>query len=278
MPELPEVERGRRIAERAAAGRRIERVVCSDDRIVYKGVTPARFRRSLTGRRVVASHRRGKYLWFELDERPWPVFHFGMTGAFHLPGADGLVLKASPAPGREWPPRFSKVRFVFDDGGELAMTNARRLGRIRLLDDPPNNPPIRDLGFDPLLDLPSPTAFRELVASRRVTLKGLLLDQSFAAGVGNWIADEVLFQAKLDPRRPAAGLSTAEIGRLRTRLRSVVAKAVEADAESSRFPPSWLFHHRWGKDESATTSAGERIEFLTVAGRTTAWVPARQQG
>lgn len=278
MPELPEVERGRRIAERIAVGRRIERVVCARDEIVYSGVTPARFRSALTGRRVIESCRRGKYLWFELDRSPWPVFHFGMTGAFCVPGTDSLALKASPAPGREWPPRFTKVRFVFEDGGELAMTNARRLGRIRLLDDPPREPPIRDLGFDPLLDLPSRAAFRERVRARRVTLKGLLLDQSFAAGVGNWIADEVLFQARLDPRRRAADLTAAEVERLRSRLSAVVTRAVEADAESSRFPASWLFHHRWGKDAAATTARGDRIEFLTVAGRTTAWVPARQGG
>ena len=50
----------------------------------------------------------------------------------------------------------------------------------------------------------------------------------------------------------------------------------EVDAEKDRFPRSWLFHHRWGRDQEARTAAGHRVEFLTVAGRTTAWVPERQ--
>ena len=157
------------------------------------------------------------------------------------------------------------------------MTNKRRLGRIRLRDDPAREPPISKLGFDPLLDLPSPRKFRELVRPRTVSLKGLLLDQGFAAGVGNWIADEVLYQAKLDPRRPASSLDDREVGRLRSRLRSVINRAVEVDAEKERFPRTWLFQHRWGKNADARTHRGERIEHIEVAGRTTAWVPAVQR-
>ena len=108
-------------------------------------------------------------------------------------------------------------------------------------------------------------------------LKGLLLDQGFAAGVGNWIADEVLYQAGLDPRRRAGELSDAERARLRLKLRHVVRTAVRADARKDRFPKSWLFHHRWGKNRDARTSRGELIEFLEIGGRTTAWVPSRQR-
>ena len=98
------------------------------------------------------------------------------------------------------------------------MVNKRRLGRIRLRENPPAEPPISDLGFDPIVDPPSPAEFARLLERRTGTLKGVLLDQGFAAGVGNWIADEVLYQAKLDPRRSAAELSSAEIRRLRTVL------------------------------------------------------------
>ncbi len=111
---------------------------------------------------------------------------------------------------------------------------------------------------------------------RTVSLKGLLLDQGFAAGVGNWIADEVLYQARLHPRRKASSLSEAEARRLRSKLRSVIRKAVEVDADSSRFPRTWLYHHRWGRNEEASTFRGERIEYIEVAGRTTAWVPGAQ--
>ena len=83
MPELPEVERGRRIAMKVARDRRITEAHCADDPIVFEGVSPARIRRALVGRRVRAVRRHGKHLWFELDRRPWPCLHFGMTGGFH---------------------------------------------------------------------------------------------------------------------------------------------------------------------------------------------------
>mgnify|MGYP006278770661 FL=1 len=157
------------------------------------------------------------------------------------------------------------------------MTNARRLGRIRLRHDPMNEPPIRDLGFDPLHEIPTARELAERLAKRKTPIKAVLLDQSFAAGVGNWIADEVLYQAGIDPRRHAASRGGDEIKRLRTKLGSVVRKAVEVNAEKARFPRSWLFHHRWGKNREALTSRGERIEHLVVGGRTTAWAPSRQK-
>jgi len=104
----------------------------------------------------------------------------------------------------------------------------------------------------------------------------VLLDQSLFAGVGNWIADEVLYQARLSPRRPASSLSLAEIVRLRRRLHDVIARAVRVDAEGDRFPRSWLFHARWGRRVGAVTARDEAIVHETIGGRTTAWVPARQ--
>lgn len=279
MPELPEVEHGRRLAESVARGRVIERVWCARDPIVLDGISPARMRRALAGKRVEAVRRRGKQLWFELDRPPHPLFHFGMTGAFVTPGSAPLRLASSPAGKTDdgWPPRFAKIRLFLEGGREIVMTNKRRLGRIRLRERPEEEPPISRLGFDPLLDLPGPRAFARLLERRSGNLKGLLLDQSFAAGVGNWIADEVLYQARIDPRRDVPSLTVEEAERIRKSLRRVVRAAVGADAVKSRFPRGWLFHRRWGRDADARTARGERIEFLEVAGRTTAWVPAAQR-
>src|SRR6266542_5794409 len=232
MPELPEVEAARIVARRVAVGRRITDVRCAGDPLVFAGATPGRIRRALLGRRVREVGRHGKHLWFELDRRPWPCFHFGMTGGFHAPRARGVRLVSSGKrdPEEGWPPRFTKLHLTFADGGELVMTDARRLGRIRLRADPRAEPPISELGFDALLGLPAPPRFADLLAGRSAPIKALLLDQSFAAGVGNWIADEVLYQARIAPRRPAHFLSRDEARRLRAALRSVVATAVAARA------------------------------------------------
>ena len=92
--------------------------------------------------------------------------------------------------------------------------------------DPEREPPISLLGFDAHRSLPPFAQFRELVRKRGAPLKALLLDQSFAAGVGNWIADEVLYQARLDPRRRASSLTDAEIARMRGALQRVIDTSV----------------------------------------------------
>jgi formamidopyrimidine-DNA glycosylase len=268
MPELPEVETARRELERAAVGRLIARVAAVDDRIVFHGVTARRFGSTLRGRRIEAVRRRGKHLWFVLDQRPFPAFHFGMTGGFDI------LAGAEAGDPRH---RFWKAELGLDDGTRLVFHDVRRFGRVRLQKDPEAEPPMSLLGFDPLLGLPPPVELARLLARRRAPLKAVLLDQSLFAGVGNWIADEVLYQARLSPHRLASSLSLDEVRRLRERLHSVVTRAVDVGARSERFPRTWLFHHRWGRVRDARTGRDEAIVHDTVGGRTTAWVPAVQR-
>jgi formamidopyrimidine-DNA glycosylase len=278
VPELPEVEAARRLAARVAVGRRIVDVWCAADPIVFERGSAARVRAALRGRRVRAARRHGKHLWLELDRRPWLLMHFGMTGGLHVPARPPLRLRSTRGwtpPG--WPPRFAKLLLRFDDGGALALADARRLGRIRLRHDPRREPPLAGLGFDALRELPSPARFHALLRARGAPLKAVLLDQTFAAGVGNWIADEVLYQACLAPRRRASTLTTAESARLRRRLRAVLTTAVRTGADGDRFPRAWLFHHRWDRDPLARTARGARIRWETIAGRTAAWCPAVQR-
>ncbi len=265
MPELPEVETARRRAERALCGLRIAAVAVVPDPIVYRGVAPGRFAAALRGRRVVAVRRKGKHLWMELDRRPWPLFHFGMTGSFEI-YRDGTP-----------PPRFWKVEIAMEDGTRLAMPDARRFGRIRLQQRPEDEHPLRSLGFDPLEGLPPARELAPRLRRRGGPVKSVLLDQSLFAGVGNWIADEALYQAAIDPRRPASSLAPREVARLRARLHAIVRLAVAVGADDARFPGTWLFHDRWGREEGARTGRGERIVHLTIGGRTTAFVPSRQR-
>jgi formamidopyrimidine-DNA glycosylase len=294
-------------------GRRIAAVHGAPDPIVLEGLTPAGLRRALGGRRVEGVERHGKHLWLALDRRPWPCFHFGMTGGFHArlplqeapgrglprrsrgePGVRGhggrpespmfsteggvhLVSYGDQHPAEVWPPRFTKLRLGLDDGVEVAFSDGRRLGRVRLRHDPRAEPPVSDLGFDAWHDLPSPRRFVALLRERGAPLKALLLDQTFAAGVGNWIADEVLYQARLSPLRRPASLSAEEARRLRQALRHVIGTAVRLGSDSDRYPRTWLFHVRWGRKADASTAHGHRIRHDTIGGRTTAWVPALQR-
>lgn len=283
MPELPEVEYARRIAENLLVGKRVvEAYVDATDDIVFVDKNPTLLPKALVDRRLCAARRRGKYLWWEFEERPHLVLHFGMTGMFRTPGDEPLVLESSPKHlDRNWPPRFTKLRVVMEDGNELAMTNSRRLGRIFLRDDPQNEDPIGKLGFDPLLETLSVDEFRARLSKRKGVLKGVLLDQGFAAGVGNWIADEVLYQARIDPKRRIQTLDSSEIAAIHRALYHVIKTAVNVGARKAQFPSDWLFHRRWrskqSKDEEVLTEDGARVEYAKVAGRTTAWVPSQQR-
>src|SRR5262249_29561909 len=160
---LPEVETARRAAAAVALGRRITGVVVADDPIVFEGVAPERVRRALLGRRVRAVQRHGKHFWLELDRRPWLSAHFGMAGGLHTSRHRSVRLMSNRRRvTSEWPPRFTKLRLVFDDGNELAIADGRRLGRLRLREDPASEPPIVYLGFDALRGLPGPARFRAL--------------------------------------------------------------------------------------------------------------------
>src|SRR5215510_16174458 len=261
MPELPEVEAARRLLTRSAVGRRIVSVRAVPDSIVFQGVSPARIRRSLLERRIVAAHRHGKHLWLELDRRPWPCFHFGMAGGIEVRGRQRqrLMVEGRRAREERWPPRFLKLYLVLDDGCEIVFRDARRLGRVRFRHDPRAEPPISLLGFDALHDLPPVGRLAELFGARAAPVKAVLLDQSFSAGVGNWIADEVLYQARIDPRRRTHMLTRADALRLRAKIRLVIATAVAARSDSDRFPRTWLFHYRWGRNAEAMMPGGHRI-------------------
>ena len=240
-------------------------VACRPDAIVLSGVSPRAVERALRGATVENTGRFGKHLWLELDRKPWPVFHFGMTGGFHC--------YRDP----KGPPRFVILDLLLDDGLRFAFADARRFGRLRLARDPLREPPLDGLGHDPLFGLPGVKRLAEEISARKAPIKAVLLDQATFAGVGNWIADEVLYQASIRPHRPAAELSLAEVERLRSALLRVIRRAVAVNADSDRFPAGWLFHRRWGRVKGSKTLLGAAIVHDTVGGRTTAWVPSRQR-
>lgn len=264
MPELPEVESARLQLQKVARGKRISAVSVKPDPLVFRADSPAELSRTLRGRRVVGTGRRGKHFWAVLDKTPWPFFHFGMSGSLHV------YRRMADRP-KHW-----KMEWVLDDGTRVAWNDPRRFGRIRLMEDPAIHPTLSKLGSDVLIDLPSLSNFRTLLRARKRNIKAILLDQTYFAGVGNWIADEVLYQAAISPHRMTTELSDAEVKTLRHQLKSVVRKAVSVNADSDRFPKRWLFHHRWSARLRELPS-GESMIRETIAGRTTAWIPQVQR-
>ncbi|KAK0481594.1 AtMMH-1 [Armillaria novae-zelandiae] len=288
MPELPEVERAAKLIRTVGLDKKIVRVESFEDAIVYSGTTHTEFAHELTGRMIDNVGRYGKVFYLELSgSGRMPVMHFGMTGMLQVKGQLATYYKETPkTASTDWPPRF--VKFILHleatsnagatDTIELAFLDARRLGRIRLCSSPTNEPPISELGFDPILSMPSLEEFLKLVVKRSCPIKALLLDQSFSAGVGNWVADEILYHSRVHPEQRCNTLTEEQVTRLREKMVYVCEAAVEANADDTKFPDNWLFKHRWGKGKKAAHNmvlpSGEpaTIKWITVGGRTSAFV------
>ncbi|KAL5152656.1 Formamidopyrimidine-DNA glycosylase [Glycine soja] len=278
MPELPEVEAARRAVEYNCVGKRITKCVVADDSKVIHGVSPSDFQASVLGKLIVAAHRKGKNMWLQLDSPPFPSFQFGMAGAIYIKGAAVTNYKRSAVKDEdEWPSKYSKIFIELDDGLELSFTDKRRFAKVRLLKDPTSVPPISELGPDALFEPMTLEKFTESLHKKKTEIKALLLDQSFISGIGNWVADEVLYQARIHPRQVASSLSNESCSNLSKCIKEVIEKAIEVGAESSQYPTNWIFHSREKKPGKAFVDAGKKIDFITAGGRTTAYVPELQK-
>jgi formamidopyrimidine-DNA glycosylase len=271
VPELPEVESARVVIERSALGRRIVDVDDTDS-WVCRPHSAGELRDALIGRELTSAHRRGKSIWCETsDDGPRLGVHLGMSGRIHIsrPGAEddeggdyigtGGTSGSSRAVKSEW----DRFTLVFADGGSLRLFDKRRLGRIRL---------------DPDIDALGPDAaevrvaeFRDIVGRSRAPVKARLLDQKAIAGVGNLLADEALWQAAVDPRRPADELDRDQLTVLHRKLQVAIRHAIkQGGVHTLEVVP-----HR--KRGGHCPRCGAPMRRATVGGRTT-WFCSKEQG
>ncbi|KAH6827833.1 MUTM homolog-1 [Perilla frutescens var. hirtella] len=276
MPELPEVEAARRAVADNCVGKKIKKAIVADDSKVIDGVSPKDFEAALVGKTIVAAHRKGKNMWIELDSPPFPSFQFGMSGAVYIKGVAVTKYKRSAVKDTdEWPSKYSKLFVELADGLEFSFTDKRRFARVRLLENPVSMPPISELGPDALREPMTEDEFCNSLRKKNIGIKALLLDQNFISGIGNWMADEVLYQARIHPLQTASSLSKESCATLLKCIDEVTDFAVEVDADSLRFPIEWLFHFRWGKKPGKVN--GKKIDFIKAGGRTTAYVSELQK-
>lgn len=248
MPELPEAERARRQIERVR-GREIVAVEDSDT-YVCRPHAPGELAAALTGRRLADAHRRGKFLWVETDGGPVLGLHLGMSGS--------IVLDADPDP-HGW----DRFALELAGGGRLALRDKRRLGRAVL------EPDLSHVGPD--AGEVSRAAFRARIGRGTAPIKARLLDQRAIAGVGNLLADEILHQAGIDPRRASDRLSVAELDRLRRATRAAIRTAIRrGGAHTGEINPERYPGGRCPR-------CGVPLERARIGGRTTFWCPRHQR-
>jgi formamidopyrimidine-DNA glycosylase len=245
MPELPEAERARQQIERGL-GREIV-AVDDADTYVCRPHAPGEIASALTGRRLTKAHRRGKFLWAETDGGPDLGLHLGMAGR--------IVIDEEPI-------GWDRFALEFADGGRMALRDKRRLGRAVIEPDFDHvGPDAAEVSRD---------VFRERVGRGTMALKARLLDQASISGVGNLLADETLWRARISPRRPAGTLGDEELDHLRRVLRAATRDAIRKGGVHTG---SFIAHRTRGGHCPRCKSALERA---TIGGRTTFWCPACQ--
>ena len=277
MPELPEVETARAAIERAGLRRRITDVDDSDT-YVCRPHAPGEIRAALIGRTLTGAFRRGKTMWCETSgvgrsRTPGPVLglHLGMSGHILItsPGAplteggdwmNGRYDRLA-ATGKDLT-RWDRFMITYADGGTLRLFDPRRLGRVRL------DPNLDDLGPDAAMV--SASEFAERVGGSRAPVKARLLDQSVIAGVGNLLADEILWQARISPRRPSGDLSRTELMILHEAVQDAVRSAIDKGGSHTG---TMIDFRKAGRH---CPRCGAELTRATVGGRTTWWCPVEQ--
>jgi len=272
LPELPEVTVISEDVAALAVGREVLRAAVF--RPDVSNVEPVEFERRLVGRTLRATGRRGKII----------VLNFGdVVGLVHLV-ISGRVLRLP-----EWrePDRMNTAVLEFGGEGEPLVLAFTRLwlGYFDLYEpgEEEGHPLISRLGPDPFSD-DFTVEYLAAAMDRKASVKGLLLDQSVVAGLGNIYVDEILFSARVHPTRKANTLSRDEIQSIHAATRDILRRAIElrgttfdsyhdAFGATGKYQPQLAVFTRTGEP---CPRCGTKISKSRVAGRGTYTCPACQ--
>ncbi len=263
MPELAEVEYYRKQWD-PGLGYKVSAVQLHANKRIFRGSSTTKLQHSLTNSRLLRSTARGKQMLFQFSGDSWLGLHLGMSG----------TLRIEPAKFR--PEKHDHL--VFQQAKRaLIFRDPRLFGRVRFHHgkDAPDwwaaGPPdiaAKEFSAAYVADF--------LKRHARAPIKGVLLMQSGFAGIGNWMADEILWRAAILPARKSGDLNGKERITLRRATRFVSREALRIIGHDYADPPkTWLIHQRW---KSKGVCPKHRIPLLraTVGGRTTAWCPRCQ--
>jgi formamidopyrimidine-DNA glycosylase len=268
MPELAEVEFFRK-RWNPGLGVPIERVLIHPEARVFKASDPAEIVRHLTGATIRSSEAAAKQMLFRTTGHVWLGIHLGMTGELTL------------QPGGHVPRKSDHLVLVQRDRA-LVFSDPRMFGRVQLHvgPDAPDwwtsiAPAVLSADFtvDAVADF--------LRRRSRTPIKAVLLMQERFPGIGNWMADEILWRAGIHPKRPAGSLTSTEVKGLHRETRWVADHALKIIGAATTAtlpdpPKTWLFPHRW---EAGGKCPRTDVPLLReeIGGRTTCWSPGRQK-
>jgi formamidopyrimidine-DNA glycosylase len=267
MPELPEVETVKNELIPYVLGRIITGITPVWAGIV-KEVPVEEFQKRVTGQKITALSRHGKYLLFHLSNGDKLVVHLKMTGS--------LILGTSE------PPKYTRAIIHLEDGLNIYFRDPRKFGVLKLIKDVSEVK--SKLGPEPFDRDFTVKIFAERLKNRKSPIKALLLDQKFLAGVGNMYADEALFAARIHPARISGSLTAEESDRLHHAIRQVLKAGIRNKGASivtyyhpdgSTGTAHFQFKVAHGMQETCTVCSTP-IKRIVVRGRGTYYCPKCQ--
>lgn len=263
MPELAEVEYYRRQWE-PGLRQKIVRVALHREKRVFRSTPTRTMERRLPGSVLLRSEARGKQMLFQFSKGLWLGLHLGMTGKLRVEG-----------------PRFEPGRHdhlvLYQKARALVFSDPRLFGRV-LFHETPSTPPWW-AKLPPALDSKafSPEVLsRFLKRHRNLPIKAALLMQDGFPGVGNWMADEILWRAQLHLKTASGSIESRALTVLWRTIRAVCRGAMKHISPNFDDPPrGWLFHERWQR-HGRCPSHGLTLKRASVGGRTSVWCPLCQ--
>ncbi|MDP9205332.1 MAG: bifunctional DNA-formamidopyrimidine glycosylase/DNA-(apurinic or apyrimidinic site) lyase [Gemmatimonadota bacterium] len=261
MPELPEVERAARQLTRAALGKSIASVRAIHPALKRK-LSPAQSR-AAQGKRIERIERRGKHQLLHLDSGDTLVVHFRMNGDWKI-GTTAQPLD-----------RFARAVIELSDGTRISLVDRRALSSITLDKEGASSlPKLGREASDPSLDA---DYLRQALIRKKTAIKPALMDQSVVAGLGNIYAAEALWEAEMDPRKPAAKVSPAKLENLVAAIRLVLSpkKRLPGRYTDKRGASRFAVYDREGE---ACRRCGGTIKRIVQAARSSYFCPSCQRG
>ena len=258
MPELAEVEYYRKEWD-PGLRRKVARVALHAGKRLFRGANEKRLKAALTGATLLGSEARSKLMCFRFSGGAWLGIHLGMSGRLRVEPPD-------------FKPGKHDHLVLFQKQHALVFNDPRMFGRVHFGEG--RDAPAWWSSLPPAVTSPEFTL--EVVQGfmkrrARLAVKAALLVQSMFPGIGNWMADEILWRAKIDPRTLCGKLTAKQTEALWRESREVCRISLETVGKDYSDPPDdWLIHQRWKKD-GVCPRHGIVLEMATIGGRTTRW-------
>ena len=264
MPELAEVEYFRKQWD-VGLGQTVAKAYLNSKARVGRGIDVKAMNRAFVGAKITQSLAAAKQIALCFSNGAWLGVHLGMTG------------KLEATPTKQKLRRHDHFKLTLRNGCELIFVDPRQFGRIQFWSGPETPPWWAKIPPAILSSEFTPGVVAAFLRRRaRTTIKAVLLMQERFPGIGNWMADEVLWRAGFHPRAKAGDFSPQAVRKLHSTLREVCRDALRVIGKDWSDPPdSWLFNHRWEKGGRCPRTRTALVR-ATIGGRTTCWSPRRQ--